>query len=114
MDDARVVQGDALACACLWPILTSLGFVTAGIFRSERVKDAMLKVDRAQYSAEQSEAYQDNPHSIGSAAPLLGSFTLAIMCVNTHFIFSYRRFRGHHLSAAYGVWTPGCAPALRA
>ena len=35
---------------------------------SERVREAMLNVDRKNYSQDMREAYQDNPHSIGTFA----------------------------------------------
>eukprot|EP00123_Amoebidium_parasiticum_P021240 comp6392_c0_seq1/m.2190 comp6392_c0_seq1/g.2190 ORF comp6392_c0_seq1/g.2190 comp6392_c0_seq1/m.2190 type:complete len:256 (-) comp6392_c0_seq1:87-854(-) len=42
----------------------------AGLISSDRVKSAMLGVDRGHYSADHTEAYNDNPHSIGYGATI--------------------------------------------
>ena len=41
-----------------------------GLISSPRVRDAMIKVDRAHYCANPSVAYQDSPQSIGHAATI--------------------------------------------
>ncbi|KAG9230305.1 hypothetical protein BJ875DRAFT_507403 [Amylocarpus encephaloides] len=41
-----------------------------GLIESDRVRDAMLKVDRAHYTPHPSTAYQDSPQSIGHSATI--------------------------------------------
>jgi len=41
-----------------------------GVLKSKRVEEAMLKVDRGEYSADPTEAYVDRPHSIGYGATI--------------------------------------------
>jgi len=42
----------------------------SGLIKSSKVRDAMMKVDRAHYCPEPSYAYEDSPQSIGHAATI--------------------------------------------
>jgi protein-L-isoaspartate(D-aspartate) O-methyltransferase len=46
------------------------GLRTNGVLKSKKVEEAMLAVDRGEFSADQGEAYADHPHSIGYGATI--------------------------------------------
>ncbi|TVY87205.1 putative protein-L-isoaspartate O-methyltransferase [Lachnellula willkommii] len=51
-----------------------------GLITSARVRDAMMKVDRAHYCASPSYAYEDSPQSIGHAATISAPHMHASAC----------------------------------